>query len=686
MRYLLLIIACLTLVNGYAQQQENVDFVRISGDIVPNFEDQTIWGEITCSFEIVKPSTSVFLDAHIDEVKLMDSSKAVELKLEDGKLIINGDFSAVGFQFDVKFRYKVKPTQTLYFFEDQLWTQGQGKYTSYWLPSLDDMNDKIEFDLFYHLPSEYSVIANGDLLRVEEGEKTNRWMFNMQAPMSSYLVMLAAGKFDKKSIETASGLTIENYYLKGEEQTVEPTYRYTKEIFDFLEKKIGVPYPWQNYKQVPVRDFLYAGMENTTATVFASSFVVDSIGFNDKNYVNVNAHELAHQWFGNLVTEVSAADHWLHEGFASYYALLAEREIFGDDYYYWKLFNTAEQLRAQSDQGNGEALSNPKASSLTFYEKGTWALIALDQLLGTLDFDRAVKAFLEQFAYQNATLDDFFGVVTAVTGKDMTNFRKDWIDQTSFPSYWALDYLSESEFMEEYIELEVMRKLPLSQKSGDLLAAIMGPNEYLGQEAVIQLAGEPLKESILLYSSALKDDQLLVRQAVVQSIDEIPLALQSEFEVLLRDDSYITQETALYRLWSEFPEQRAKYLDAMDGAIGFSEKNIRQLWLTLAIVTPAYRADKKKQYTQELMDYSSAAYSFEVRELALSYLTEIQIINREVLKNLLNACVHPNWGFRTTARELLNRQLDKPIAKSTLAEIRRELPEKEANYLDRVLK
>ncbi|MBQ0741322.1 M1 family peptidase, partial [Aquimarina celericrescens] len=79
-----------------------------------------------------------------------------------------------------------------------------------------------------------------------------------------------------------------------------------------LENKININYPWQNFKQVPVRDFLYAGMENTTLNTFSGEFVVDSIGANDRSFVNVQAHELAHQWFGNSVTEASSRHHWLH--------------------------------------------------------------------------------------------------------------------------------------------------------------------------------------------------------------------------------------------------------------------------------------------------------------------------------------------------------------------------------------
>src|SRR5690606_15431582 len=103
-------------------------------------------------------------------------------------------------------------------------------------------------------------------------------------------------KFHSKTIWSKSGVPLIGYIRPQDTADFEPTYRYSKEMFDFLEREIGVPYPWKVYRQVPVRDFLYAGMENTAATVFAQELVVDSIAFIDKNYVNVNAHELAHQW------------------------------------------------------------------------------------------------------------------------------------------------------------------------------------------------------------------------------------------------------------------------------------------------------------------------------------------------------------------------------------------------------
>src|SRR5690606_25773753 len=229
--------------------------------------------------------------------------------LYNGKqLIVKYDFKENS-RHKIDIIWKTNPNKALYFVEKdgdtQIWSQGQGKYTSNWLPSFDNMNEKAEFDLTITFDKDYEVIANGKLTNKQINESTITWHYDMQNPMSSYLVALAIGKYDKQIEFSKSGIPLEMYYYPEDSIKFEPTYRYTKQMFDFFEDEIGIPYPWQNYKQIPVKDFLYAGMENTSATIFSDTYVIDSISFIDKNYVNVNAHELAHQWFGDLVTETS---------------------------------------------------------------------------------------------------------------------------------------------------------------------------------------------------------------------------------------------------------------------------------------------------------------------------------------------------------------------------------------------
>ncbi|MEP2993242.1 MAG: M1 family metallopeptidase [Gilvibacter sp.] len=667
-----------------AQKQEYLDVLKIEATVMPITALRTLTVDYNVIFKVNKKVDSVFLDMVNIAIDSSFVIKGTRIEPTDKKLWLHNDFIPQQ-EYSVGFKYAVKPAQTVYFTGNQVWTQGQGKYTSHWLPSLDDMNDKIEFDLTVIAPKEKTVIANGQLKVKIPNEDLIEWHFDMEKPMSSYLVAFALGDFVQQTINSASGIPLEMYVSKRDSAKLEPTYRHTKEIFDFFESKIGVAYPWQNYKQVPVRDFLYAGMENTTATIFSESFVCDATGYKDQNYVNVNAHELAHQWFGNLVTEVASNDHWLHEGFATYFALRAEREIFGEDYYYWKLYQSAERLKSLSEEGKGEALTNPKASSLTFYEKGAWALHILEEQLGTLLFDRTIAAYLNRYAYKNVTVDNFLIMVEMVTGRLMDTFKKDWLEQTSFNSTAALESLSKSTFMQEYFEAQALRALPLSQKKEQLFKLLAQGNDYIGQEVVIQLAEEPIGQTLALYQAAFETDNLYIRQAIAQSFKDVPVALQTEYESLLDDASYVTQEAAFYNLWNSFPTSAIKYLEKLKQTVGFQSKNIRQLWLVLAIMTDGYDNQNKRKYLDELVNYTTENYSFEVRQIALRYLIDIQVYSAIVLKSLVNATVHHNWRFRSFARNRLKKLLENSEIRETLNSIRGSFDQKAQDYLGTIL-
>ena len=376
--FIFLLFICFTI---QAQQTEYVDFKTVKASLYIDLIKAEVTGSVEYSFDILKATDSIFLDSPNIIYDSIEINGLNNFNLNSEAIVLNGIVKRNFVQSKdnvMVVKYHVKPKKALYFINKdegiQAWTQGQGKYTSNWLPSLDDTNDKMEFDLSIKADSDYQVISNGQLLNIEKSEGYNTWHYDMQKPMSSYLVALTIGKYNKQELTSKSGIPIELYYYPEDSARVEPTYRYTKKMFDFLEEEIGVPYPWQNYKQVPVKDFLYSGMENTSLTIFSDDFMIDETSFVDKNYVNVNAHELAHQWFGDFVTATEGKHHWLQEGFATYYALLAEHEVFGDDYYYNRLYEYAKELIVQEQEDQATALLDAKASSTTFYKKGAWAL------------------------------------------------------------------------------------------------------------------------------------------------------------------------------------------------------------------------------------------------------------------------------------------------------------------------
>jgi len=673
----ILIIICINFA-GYSQQM--VDFKHIKAVLEPVSDAKMVKGDIQVTFKVLAPIDSLFLDAK--NFTITDQSlEGTQVHGSSDKIWFEGPFEE-GREYHAYFSYEAFPKQAIYFTNEQIWTQGQGKYTSHYLPSLDVMTDKIEFDLSIVIPSEKTAIANGNLIDITDYNGKKRWNFDMKHPMASYLVAIAIGEYKSMKLQQTS-TAMEVFYKPEDSTKVEPTYRYTAQIMTFLESELGVAFPWSIYKQVPVEDFLYAGMENTTATFFSQAFVVDSIGFIDRNYVNVNAHEMAHQWFGDLVTETDGFHHWLHEGFATYYALLAEREIFGDDYYYWKLYNTAEQLKDLSEKGKGERLLNEKASSLTYYEKGAWALHILRETMGNNAFRDGITSYLEKFAYQNVTTDDFIAEMQRQTEIDLQIWKKNWLEQTAFKAEEAYNSLVKSSFMKSYFEIAALRNVPIQDKKERLQLALREGNELIGQEAIYQLSETHYEESLPLYEQAMRSKNLMIRQAIALSMDEIPLPFKKNYEQLLNDDSYLTKEAALYNLWINFPEDRIHYLKTTQDIIGFQDRNFRQLWLVLSLHTDSIAGEIKLNYLKELQSYTQPTYSYEIREKAFEYLNSMDLLSDEVLKNLVNACVHHYWRFRDAARELLKAQIGREGVQDRVLAMYADFSTEEKAYLKR---
>lgn len=671
---------------SYSQQIEKVDFINVKARVKPVFKEKKVKASASYIFKILKKCDSIYLDApDVFLLNSIDFNSEIKVVSKNKKIWLISDFKA-NKTYQISLNYEAIPKKALYFFNDQIWTQGQGKDTSNWLPSINDMNDKIKFNICYIIPSEKTVVANGELKSITKNEKFSEWDYEMTRPISSYLVAFAVGDFSKKIKKSATGTSIELYYPTNDSLYFEPTYRFSERIFNFLENEIDVKYPWVNYKQVPLHDFMYAGMENTTATFFSDTFIVDSIGFNDKNYVNVNAHELAHHWFGNLVTEHSGVDHWLHEGFASYYALLAEKDIFGEDYYYWKLYQSSEQLKYLSEEGKGEALNDPKASSITFYDKGALALHILREIVGDEVFKEGVKNYLVKNQFQNVSIKDFLYEIEFIYGKSLSDFDRDWIKQTNFPYEEVYQSLMKSNFMRDYFNVLSLRPLSMASKILDFDKILDSSNYFLGQEVVFQLQNEPILSTLPIYKKAFNTNDINIRQAIALSMNKIPSELKTDYESLLDDKSYVTQEIAFENLCANFYLDRTKYLDKMDTVIGFRDKNIRQFWLFMALITEDYNPKKKDAYINELKKYSSSNYGYTVREKAFEYLGYLSLWDSGTLNNLIDACQHHYWRFRNFSRKLLMELWKNDIYKKQLILLTDTLDSQSQFFLNKILK
>jgi len=183
----------------------------------------------------------------------------------------------------------------------------------------------------------------------------------------------------------------------------------------------------------------------------------------------------------------------------------------------------------------------------------------------------------------------------------------------------------------------------------------------------------------------LETKNIQLRQAVAATMIDIPEEYRTQYETLLNDKSYQTQEIALYNLWNNFPEQRATYLDKSKDWVGFNDYNLKTLWLSLALSTPNY-LDHKDSLIKELISYSSAKYEANIRQDALDKLIAFNIINDEVLQNLVHASTHHMWQFSKFGRDNIRRLLKNSTMRVSFERILPNLNETEQFQLNRLLK
>ncbi len=684
MKYLFLLLSSFS----FAQQTKFVDFKSVLGKIEINTIEKSVSGEVTYDFEVRSAIDTIKIDAqNMTFTNFKINNVAVNYK-NSGKKIALFEGYKMG-KNTLTFNYLAKPKQTMYFVgvdeNLQIWTQGQGKYTSNWFPSFDDANEKVIFNLDVNFDKNFQVISNGVLDNKTVNPTTIDWHYRMEKPMSSYLLMLTIGKFEVQNEKSKSGIPLRFYIENEDVSKFEPTYRYSKTIFNFFEKEIGVKYPWEVYKQIPVRDFLYAGMENTSATVFSRDFVVDEIGFEDKNYVNVNAHELAHQWFGDLVTAESGKHHWLQEGFATYYALLAEKEVFGTDYFYYKLYSISQQLKSVSKTDTIPIL-NEKASSLSFYQKGAWALHVLREGVGADVFRKAVRNYLKKYSFKNVNTDDFLDEIRKVSKYHVDTFKLKWLESPGFDNQKATELLSKKESIKALLEIQKLRNKPFVEKQ-DVFVKTMQSDAYfpIKEEIIYQIENVTFADKAALLRLAMATNEVNVRQAIANTTPKIPLEFKVEFETLLDDKSYITREVALNSLWSQFPEDQIKYLEKSKEWVGFNDKNLRILWLILALGTKEYELDNKAKFYDELLSYCSPKFESSIRQNALENLLFINEKDKNVLPFLVNSLTSHKWQFSKFGREKIRLLLKNQNVRSYFESLLLELPDNEKTQLQRLL-
>lgn len=424
-----------------------IDMERMVVDVSFDPPAGLVQGQVTHYFKpLRKTLDSVCFDApKIDVKAVFLNGKAAKFKTTEENLIVYCAQALVWESNDsIRIQYQAKPKKGIYFIgwndknnlsRKQIWTQGQGTDNRYWIPMWDDLNDKMITETIVKFDKNYKVLSNGTkaMERVnKDGTKT--WHYKMTKPHASYLLMLGIGNYDIKEIKSQSGVPLKMYYYPDQADRVDYIYKHTSDIMNFFESEIGVPYPWESYSQIPVQDFMYGAMENTTATVFGDFFCADKRSFNDRNYVGVNAHEMAHQWFGDMVTARCEPHHWLQESFATYYNMMAEREFFGQDHFDWARRNS-QNSALEADSKDLYPVASSKGGSTRFYPKGAIVINTLKYVTGREEYNKAIKYYLKKHGYKNVDSHDLLVAFEETLGMSLGWFWEEWIYKAGEPEF-----------------------------------------------------------------------------------------------------------------------------------------------------------------------------------------------------------------------------------------------------------
>lgn len=435
---------------GLVPREKLVDMTHMKLNVGFEPEKGLVNGTVTHYFTpLRKKVDTLFLDGPGIQVKSATlNGKTVRFNSDSRGITFYPSESLMWGESDsLKIEYEATPRKGIYFIgwndpnnlsRKQIWTQGQATDNRYWFPSFDSQNDKLTTEVITTFNSRYKVLSNGILVDKKTVGDNTIWHYRMNKPHTTYLVMLGIGEYDIKNSTSESGVPIASWYYPGYEDRVELTYRFSEKMMDFFEEELGVPYPWETYAQIPVQDFMYGAMENTTATLFGDFYLVDERSFIDRSYVATNAHELAHQWFGDYVTARSGTHHWLQESFATYYSLLFDLEVYGQDYFDWQR-REDQLISLNAGKQNALPIAHSQAGSARWYPKGAMVLHMLRYVLGEDQYRKGITHYLKQYPYQNVDSEDLLVAFHDALGVSLDWFWEQWVYRGGEP-YYQVDF------------------------------------------------------------------------------------------------------------------------------------------------------------------------------------------------------------------------------------------------------
>jgi aminopeptidase N len=315
----------------------------------------------------------------------------------------------------------------------------------HWLPIVDHPYDKATSEFIVKAPSHYKVVSNGLLMEESELGNSNRLThWKQSVPVSSWLFVLGVADFAVKYVDEFRGKSIQTWvYAKNREAGFYDFDEPTKKVLEFYSNYVG-PYAYEKLANIQTPS-VNGGMETSSAIFYGEDLVT---GKRDERTRNVVIHEIAHQWFGNAITETTWDDAWLSEGFATFFTLLFIENEYGKEEYTKGIIKARKSVYDMSVKmpdfsivSNRTAEKEDVTSGIT-YQKGAWVIHMLRNLIGEKNFKKGIQNYYAKYFNANTTTSEFRAEMEKVSGKDLKLFFKQWLYQPINPTInasWKYD-------------------------------------------------------------------------------------------------------------------------------------------------------------------------------------------------------------------------------------------------------
>ena len=435
--------------NPYYVPDRVVAPTRIAIDVIVDLTRGWIGGRTTLSLTALREGAlEVELDAVAMTVGSVEVDGVVTPHRYDGtRLCVRLGSRHRGDGIVVTVAHEAEPEKGLYFIRPdaayprrptEAWTQGQDEDNRHWFPCLDHPSYKCATEVRVTFPRDLFALSNGELVEDTTSGTQRTMHYRLDQPHSSYLVTLVIGTF--ATLEDRHGDVPLAYHVHPDRVDDAPrTFARTPEMMALFERLTGRPYPFPRYSQIAVSEFIFGGMENTSATTLTDLTLHGERAHLDMTSEPLVAHELAHQWFGDLVTCRDWAHGWLNEGFATYFEHLWREHVAGEDEAAWDRLGDREQYLHEAKHRYVRPIvariyDGPiDLFDRHLYEKGGAVVHMLRRELGDEPFWRGIKLYLDRHAGGVVETTDLQRALEEASGVSLTRFFDQWLSRAGHP-------------------------------------------------------------------------------------------------------------------------------------------------------------------------------------------------------------------------------------------------------------